>query len=77
MMKTDLGLEDGETSEDYQFSLETAACLGACALAPTMMVNRTYFGRLSPTKVNTILAQYGRENSGPDKVKAPDPPQEA
>lgn len=58
-MKSELGLDEGETSEDYQFSLETAACLGACALAPTMMVNRTYFGKLSPVKVNSILTQHG------------------
>jgi len=61
LMKGELGLEDGETSEDYQFSLETTACLGACALAPTMMVNRTYFGKLSPVKVNSILTQHGME----------------
>ncbi len=61
LMKGDLGLEDGETSEDYQFTLETTACLGACALAPTMMVNRTYFGKLSPVKVNSILTQHGME----------------
>ena len=61
LMKGELGLEDGETSEDYQFSLETTACLGACALAPTMMVNRTYFGKLSPVKVNSILTQHGLE----------------
>ncbi len=59
MMKSDLELEDGETSEDYKFSLETTACLGACALAPTMMVNKTYFGKLSPVKVNSILSQHG------------------
>ena len=61
IMKTDLGLDDGETTEDYQFSLETTACLGACALAPTMMVNRNYFGKLSPVKVNSILKQHGME----------------
>jgi NADH:ubiquinone oxidoreductase subunit E len=61
LMKGDLGLEDGETSEDYQFTLETTACLGACALAPTMMVNRTYFGKLSPVKVSSILTQHGME----------------
>jgi NADH:ubiquinone oxidoreductase subunit E len=61
LMKRVLGLEEGETSTDYQFTLETVACLGACFLAPAMIVNRTYFGKLSPTKVNTILAQYGKE----------------
>lgn len=61
LMKRELGLEEGETSADYQFTLETVACLGACFLAPTLMVNRNYFGKLSPTKVNTILGQYGKK----------------
>ncbi|UCF91733.1 MAG: NAD(P)H-dependent oxidoreductase subunit E [Desulfobacterales bacterium] len=61
LMKKELGLEEGETSPDYQFTLETVACLGACFLAPTMMVNRDYFGKLNPTKVTSILAQYGKE----------------
>ena len=60
-MKGELGLEEGETSPDYQFTLETVACLGACFLAPTMMVNKTYYGRLSPPKVSTILKQYEKE----------------
>jgi len=60
-IKKELGLEEGETSTDYQFTLETVACLGACALAPTMMVNRTYFGKLTPPKVTNILAEYGKK----------------
>ncbi len=48
LMKRELELDEGETSPDYQFTLETVACLGACFLAPTMMINRAYFGRLSP-----------------------------
>jgi NADH-quinone oxidoreductase E subunit len=58
LIERELGLKPGETTEDYQFTLETVACLGACFLAPTMMVNKTYFGRLSPPKINTILKQY-------------------
>lgn len=58
MTKKELNLEEGETSPDYQFTLETVACLGACFLAPTMMVNRNYYGKLSPPKVNSILDQY-------------------
>jgi NADH:ubiquinone oxidoreductase subunit E len=60
-LKRELGLEEGETSPDYQFTLETVACLGACFLAPTMMVNKTYYGRLSPPKVSSILKQYGKK----------------
>jgi NADH:ubiquinone oxidoreductase subunit E len=60
-VKRELSLDEGETSPDYQFSLETVACLGACFLAPTMMVNKTYYGKLSPPKVSSILNQYGKE----------------
>ena len=65
-VKKELGLDEGETSSDYQFTLETVACLGACFLAPVMMVNRTYFGKLSPPKLTNILAEYGKEK-GEDK----------
>ena len=61
LMKKELGLEEGETSPDYQFTLETVACLGACFLAPTMMVNRTYYGKLSPPKVGSVLAQFEKQ----------------
>lgn len=59
LMKKELNLDEGETTADYRFTLETAACLGACALAPTMMVNKIYFGKLTPPKVITTLAEYG------------------
>jgi NADH:ubiquinone oxidoreductase subunit E len=58
MVKRELGIEEGQTTEDFKFTLETVACLGACFLAPTMMVNRNYFGRLSPPKISSILGQH-------------------
>ncbi|MGD8227976.1 MAG: NADH-quinone oxidoreductase subunit NuoE [Desulfobacteraceae bacterium] len=60
-MKRELELDEGQTSPDYRFTLETVACLGACFLAPTMMINRAYFGRLSPPKVTSIMAEYGKD----------------
>jgi NADH:ubiquinone oxidoreductase subunit E len=67
-VKKELELNEGETSPDYRFTLETVACLGACFLAPSMMVNRTYYGRLSPPKVTTILSQYGKEKEEDQKA---------
>lgn len=61
IMQKELDLEQGETSSDYQYTLETVACLGACFLAPAMMVNRTYYGKLAPTRIASLLAQYGKE----------------
>ena len=59
IVKRNLGIDEGETTEDLKYTLETVACLGACFLAPTMMVNQTYYGRLAPPKIRTILDQYG------------------
>jgi len=50
-----LGLEDGETTEDLNFTLETVACLGACALSPVMVVNKTYYGQMNPKRIETVL----------------------
>jgi len=61
MLKKELNLGEGETTEDYQFTLETVACLGACFLAPAMMANRDYYGKLSPIKVSSVLEQYGKD----------------
>lgn len=61
LIQKELDLKEGETSPDYQFTLETVACLGACFLAPTMMVNRDYFGRLNPTKVTSVLSEYRKD----------------
>lgn len=61
LVKRELGLGEGETSPDYQFTLETVACLGACFLAPSMMVNRNYYGKLNPTKVISVLGQYRKD----------------
>jgi len=54
-IRTKLGIEDGQTSPDYKFSLETVACLGACFLAPTMMVNKDYYGNLNEKKAEEVI----------------------
>jgi len=67
LMKKELGLNEGETRPDYQFTLETVACLGACFLAPVMMVNKAHYGKLSPPKITTILNHYEKEGRGSDQ----------
>lgn len=53
-----LGLEAGATSADGKYSLEATRCIGACGLAPVMMINNEVYGRLKPTEVAGILAKY-------------------
>jgi NADH-quinone oxidoreductase subunit E len=53
-----IGIEPGQTTSDYKYSLEKVACFGACALAPVMVVDGTVFGRMTTPQVKKILSQY-------------------
>ena len=55
-----LGIAPGETTADGVFSLETVNCLGSCAIAPVMVVNETYYGKVAPPMIRGILEEYGR-----------------
>jgi len=50
-----LGVQPGETTKDGVFTLERVACIGACALAPAMVVNKDTHGRMKAEKVTEIL----------------------
>ncbi|NNC93303.1 MAG: NAD(P)H-dependent oxidoreductase subunit E [Acidimicrobiia bacterium] len=54
----ELGIGPGETTEDRRFSLETVACVGTCFLAPVVMVDHDYFGKVDPKKVGEIMGGY-------------------
>ena len=54
----DLGIRDGETTEDGLFTLEHVACLGCCSLAPVIMINGETYGSLTPQKTQDVLAEY-------------------
>jgi len=62
VVQKNLGLKEGQTSEDYQFTLETVACLGACALSPVMVVNGKVFGRMNPKRIENVLAVYHKKD---------------
>ncbi|MFW6006602.1 MAG: NADH-quinone oxidoreductase subunit NuoE [Bacillota bacterium] len=57
-IETELGIKNGETTEDLKFTLETVACIGACGLAPVIMINDNTHGRLTPDKIPVILEDY-------------------
>ena len=58
-----LGIGEGETTPDLMFYLETVACLGTCFLAPAMMIDNLYFGKLTPRRVQSILQSYRTRES--------------
>jgi len=53
-----LGIEENDTTPDFKFTFETVACLGACALSPVLLVDKTYYGKLTPAKVEKVLKPY-------------------
>lgn len=52
-----LGIEAGQTTTDYKFSLDRVACFGSCALSPVVVVDSKVYGRMSPKKVKKILKE--------------------
>lgn len=56
--KRRLNIEVGETAADGKFSLSCLRCVGACGLAPVVMVGEKVYGRVSPDGVAEILAEY-------------------
>jgi NADH-quinone oxidoreductase subunit E/NADP-reducing hydrogenase subunit HndA len=57
-LKELLGIEEGEITEDRKFSMETVRCLGACGLAPVVVIDHDTHGAVDPVKVGDILSQY-------------------
>jgi len=53
----ELGIADGETTEDGLFTLNNVACVGCCSLSPVMMVNGETYGSLDSDKVRDVLAE--------------------
>ena len=53
-----LGIGDGECTADGMFSLEVCRCVGACGLAPVMIVAGDVYGKMTPDRVEGILAKY-------------------
>ena len=57
-----LKIKEGETTPDMNFSLETVNCVGACALAPVIVVNEDYYDGITPAKVRKMLKQYSEQD---------------
>ena len=53
-----LEIKAGETTQDMKFTLERVNCLGCCAIGPVVVVDRDYYGKLTPPKVKEVLESY-------------------
>jgi NADH:ubiquinone oxidoreductase subunit E len=59
LVKQHLGIEEGETTTDLEYTLETVACIGVCALAPNLVIADRVHGHMNPRKVEQLLKRDG------------------
>ena len=59
-----LGIKSGECTPDGLFSIDSCRCVGACGLAPVMMIDEEVYGKLTPQSVAKILDKYIAEEGG-------------
>jgi NADH:ubiquinone oxidoreductase subunit E len=57
-------LKEGETSEDLEYTLETVACIGCCALAPCIRINKDVSGDMTPQKARELVSENERDDGG-------------
>ena len=57
-LERDLGICSGETTPDYEFTLETVNCLGCCALGPVIVVDGKYEGKMNSAKLDEVMKRY-------------------
>ena len=57
LVKQHLGIEENETTSDMEYTLETVACIGVCALAPNIVVNKTTHSSMNPKKVALLFSR--------------------
>ena len=57
-LKKELGIDEGECTPDGMFSLDTCRCVGACGLAPVMLVNDDVYGKITADDVKSIIGKY-------------------
>jgi len=58
-----LGITEGQTTEDMEYSLETVACIGACGLSPCIMINKKVEAKMTPKKVAEVLRKDRSKNA--------------
>lgn len=61
VVKEEFGIGNGETSSDLKFTLEEVSCIGACGMAPVIMINDKTYGNLTPESARAIFREYANK----------------
>lgn len=60
-IERELGIKTGETTEDGKFTFDTVNCLGACALAPLVVIDEEYYGKTDQKRIMKIVERHGKD----------------
>jgi NADH-quinone oxidoreductase subunit E len=64
-----LGISEGQTTPDREFSIDRVACVGCCALAPVAIVDETVYGKVAPSKVEGLILGFQIEKEKEERRK--------
>ena len=67
-LSMELGISPGETTEGDLFHLQSVRCIGCCGLAPVLSVNGKTYGRVKPSEIKNVIAQWGEKFVGAKKI---------
>jgi NADH-quinone oxidoreductase subunit E len=67
-----LGIREGETTEDREFSIERVACVGCCALAPVALIGEAVHGHMAPSKVEGLFTRIQIQKEMEEREKGKD-----
>lgn len=62
ILENELGILAGETTKDFKFTIETVACIGACSIAPVIMIDDKYYGGLTSKSVYKLIKEYQKKD---------------
>ncbi len=62
ILESELGIEAGETTKDLKFTIETVACIGACSIAPVIVIDDKYYGGLTSKSVHKLIKEYQKKD---------------
>ncbi|MFH1868619.1 MAG: NADH-quinone oxidoreductase subunit NuoE [Candidatus Omnitrophota bacterium] len=61
-IKNELGINEGETTADMEYSLETVACIGCCGLSPCIVINKKVEAKMTPEKISSLFAKNNKKS---------------
>ena len=62
ILESELGIQAGGTTKDLQFTIETVACIGACSIAPVIVIDDKYYGGLTSKSVYKLINEYKKKD---------------